>query len=524
MSVERPTPRGQYAKRAYHIRVISRVPVAGEATDVDGTADRDSDAESTQNKDVEPNQDEATTTARKSFEMKLEGTPLCSIDVTMSHVAVMYAAGRLLDSIREPFNASVIRAEIDLLQDREEQAKVSPEDYEKWKKENYEAKCIDPLVSEVAPDPKKARKLIPPCPYLCQLLFKSFSIGGKPGFWPGARGTFPLHGNDGVRNILGRSGVDMLKRRNQQTWFLYIDVTDPLRPRYAFMEEQNIIDSTREFDDGNRKPLYIFNAREHAYQLMIPESESYSEAKQFGEEDWTAHWEGVTPTGRRKFIKLPDDPDLSPDYKGLLVSRMKRAQEHPAVIRMQDFGWFTAEDAIKSDGNALLQGIWKFSSRYSRSDYHDSVVGILLDTRLAVEAVIIRSQPVDEPDHSEAAQLDYSFTNLPVSTPDSENSLKSMALRAIVSVDLPKTSGGILSLLENINSTHPAIYPSFKIELARALKERSSKRGTGFHEEALEWLSSGAREPEPGAQPQDWLEYDYDTPENHIPSTYDEEI
>lgn len=60
------------------------------------------------------------------------GMVLCAIDVTMSHVAAMYAAGRLLDTIQEPFNASVIRAEMDTLRDRNE-AEVSDEDLEKWK-------------------------------------------------------------------------------------------------------------------------------------------------------------------------------------------------------------------------------------------------------------------------------------------------------------------------------------------------------------------------------------------------------
>jgi hypothetical protein len=75
---------------------------------------------------------------------KLQGIALCSIDVTMSHVAVMYAAGRLLDSIREPFNASVIRAEMDALRSRDE-ASVPPEDYERWKEETGAMKDIDPV-------------------------------------------------------------------------------------------------------------------------------------------------------------------------------------------------------------------------------------------------------------------------------------------------------------------------------------------------------------------------------------------
>ncbi|KAL5637750.1 hypothetical protein ACGC1H_002120 [Rhizoctonia solani] len=437
----------------------------------------------------------------------------------MSHVAVMYAAGRLLDSIREPFNASVIRAEMSLLRVGEE-VKVSPEDYEKWKKEKYEAKCIDPLVSDAVHDPKKARVSVPQCPYLCQLLFKSFSVGGNPGFWSGAREM--LHAQkEGVRNVRGRSGVDTLKRRNVQIWFLYIDVSDPLRPRYAFVEEQNIIDSTRVFDNGDRKPFYIFNAREHAYQLMIPESESYSGARQFGEAEWTQHCEGTMPTGRRKLIKLPDDPRVAPDYKALLASRMRRAQEHPAVIRMQAFGWFAAEDVIKPDRSALLQGIWRFSLKSSQSSYHNSIVRLLLNKELADGAIIIRSQPMDEPDHPESPKWEYSFAVLPASAPASasENSLKSAALRAVVSINLSKAPGGIMSLLDTLSSSHPAIWPYIKIRLAQILKERSSEIGNRFHEEALEWLSSAEATLETGSQPPEdsntGLENDYDIPENH---------
>ncbi|CAE6402947.1 unnamed protein product [Rhizoctonia solani] len=302
MSIETETPRNPYAKREYFIRVIGRVPIRIAASDSQATSH------------------DATPT-----EPRLEGTALCSIDVTMSHVAVMYAAGRLLDSIREPFNASIIRAEMDVLRDRNEKTPdVSGEDYERWKKEKIKEKYIDPLVSDRDPDPNNARKLVPQCPYLCQLLFKSFSVGNKPGFWCGAREMTHINGDDGVRNVRGRAGADSLEEREAQTWFLYIDVSDPLRPRYAFMEEQNIVDSTQSDDDGRRNPLYIFNAREHAYQLMIPESEESSDAKRFGEEEWSRHLEGITPTGRRAFVGLPDDPSVDPDYK--LVHRQRRYQ------------------------------------------------------------------------------------------------------------------------------------------------------------------------------------------------------
>ncbi|KAG8706190.1 hypothetical protein FRC11_008435 [Ceratobasidium sp. 423] len=518
MLIDLETPRNQYAKREYYIRLIGRVPVNV------ANSDRGSDSESTNN-------DEPATTGSSPFELRLEGTPLCSIDVTMSHVAVMYAAGRLLDSIREPFNASIIRAEMDLLRDKEE-IKVSPEDYEKWKKEKYEAKSIDPLVSEAFPDPEKARESVPQCPYLCQLLFKSFSVGSNPGFWCGAREVVHLNGNDGPRNVRGRAGADSLERRNLQTWFLYIDVSDPLRPRYAFMEEQNIIDSTRLDRDENRKPLYIFNAREHAYQLMIPESEQHSDATRFGEPRWEPHWEGVPPTGRRKFIKLPDDPGLDPDYRALLVSRMKRAQQHPAVIRMEPFGWFTAEDAIKPDGSAILQGIWRYSLKHSKSGYHESIVRILLDTGLASGAVVVRSQAMNEPDYPDSPELEYSFTGLPELTTEPEISLKFTALRAMAGPADPRiTPGGILSVLEALSSTYLGVFPYVKLKLAQNLKERSSRGGTGFHEEAFEWLSSVDSIAEPDNQlsedPNTWLERDYDMPDNDAMDTtsnYDGEM
>ncbi|KDN43711.1 hypothetical protein RSAG8_05901, partial [Rhizoctonia solani AG-8 WAC10335] len=204
MSIETATPDGQYARREYHVRLVGRIPVTCKAVNYDSDAES---ANSHENKSTSGN--ETGSTVPESFELKLEGTPLCSIDVTMSHVAVMYAAGRLLDSIREPFNASVIRAEMHLLRDREE-IKVSPEDYEKWKKEIYEAKCIDPLVSDAVRDPEEARGSVPQCPYLCQLLFKSFSVGGKPGFWCGAREMSDVDFEDGPRNVRGRAGADAL--------------------------------------------------------------------------------------------------------------------------------------------------------------------------------------------------------------------------------------------------------------------------------------------------------------------------
>ncbi|KAJ1302262.1 hypothetical protein OPQ81_001081 [Rhizoctonia solani] len=513
MSIETETPRNQYAKREYYIRLIGRVPV--------NAAGRDSNVEL--NNEQEP-------MAGKPFKLRLEGTPLASIDVTMSHVAVMYAAGRLLDSIREPFNASVIRAEMDLLRDRKG-VEVSPEDYEKWKKAKYDAKCIDPLVSEALPDPNQARISVPQCPYLCQLLFKSFSVGVKPGFWCGAREMVHEHGDDGLRNVRGRAGADMLERRMTQAWFLYIDVSNPLRPRYAFIEEQNIIDSTRLDHNGNHQPLYIFNAREHAYQLMIPESEVHSDPKRFGEEEWERHMEGAIPTGHREFIKLPDYPSLDPDYKTLLISRMKRAQEHPAVIRMQDFGWFTAEDAIKPDGSALLQGIWKNSLRNSSSDYHDSVVEILLHTRLAGGAVVIRSQATNEPDYPDSLGLEYSLLGLPklLSALEPGNSLKSAAFCGVSSTP-SATPGGVLSVLDIIPS-YTELYNNMKLKLAHVLNERSSKGGSGFHEEAFEWLSSGKSVPELGNQPPEacnnWVEQDYDTTGNYVTDpadSYDEEM
>ncbi|CAE6482251.1 unnamed protein product [Rhizoctonia solani] len=498
MSVERETPLTQYAKREYYIRLIGRVPT--------NIADHESDTESTDGGEVGTNSD-------NSFVIDLEGTPLCSIDVTMSHVAVMYAAGRLLDSIRDPFNASIIRAEMDLLRDREGTT-VSQEDYAKWKKEKYEAKCIDPLVSGVVPIPKEARDAVPPCPYLCQLLFKSFCIGGKPGFWSGSRDMLGL---EEVRNVRGRSGADALVRKEIQAWFLYIDVSNPLRPRYAFMEEQNIIDSTRVNRNGGRKPLYIFNAREHAYQLMIPEAELYSVAETFGEMEWERHIPGGTPTGRRGFTKLPDDPNIDPDYKVLLLSRMRRAQEHPAVIRMATFGWFVAEDITKPDGTALLQGIWRHSLKYSRNSYHKSVARILLDTDLGKEAVIIRSQAMSETDHPDSPALEYSFTGLPEIASESNTSLKSLALHVITAVDPSRVPGGILALLDSVS--HIGILPIVKFRLAQVLKDRSSKQGPGFHEEALQWLSGDESVPKSTNQLSEdndtWLEHDYDISESH---------
>ncbi|KAF8737169.1 hypothetical protein RHS02_06183, partial [Rhizoctonia solani] len=476
------------------IRLIGRVPIKIATSDSDD--ERASRDENTKNDD----------------ELRLKGIPLCSIDVTISHVAVMYAAGRLLDSIREPFNASIIRAEMDQLSDREERTPtVTNEDYENWKQEQLKAGTIDPLVSHTNHDPSDARKSIPKCPYLCQLLFKSFSIGNKPGFWSGAREMLHTQGSDGVRNIRGRSGIDDIAIRKVQTWFLYIDVSDPLRPRYAFLEECNIVESTQARDSGRPKPLYIFNAREHAYQLMIPESELFSNGGRFGEEQWSRHVEGVRQTGFRAFNKLPEDPDLDPDYKALLISRMKRAREHPAVVRMQSFGWFTPDDVINPDGSALLQGVWRFSLENFSDDENGSVVG----------------QASSEVDYPDSPRWESPFTDLPEQI-ESDVSLRATAVRA-ASTGISSIPGGILTLIDYLNDTES--FTRLRHILSYRLKYNFSKAGTGYLQKAFEWTSSRGAVPEPELQPLEyvnkWAQYDYDMIEYNTeesPNEWDEDV
>ncbi|KAB5590599.1 Exonuclease V subunit beta [Ceratobasidium theobromae] len=498
MTIEPETPNLQYTKREYMIRLVGRIP--RRARTVPDEA-----------KDGKP---------KHPLKFKLQGTVLSAVDATMPHVAAMYALGRLLDSIREPFNASVIRAEMNALRSRYE-IDTPLEYYEMWKKETDAMKDIDPLVKELAYDVASTRNLIPRCPYLSQLIFKSFSIGNRPVHWPRERED--SLGRNPENNVRGRSGTDIFcmsiqllrKERHFST----------LQPRYAFIEDRDIIRCTSARRNSNRsnKPLRIFNAREHAYRFMIPESESFPDSKRFGEQPWTRHLRGARQSLTERWVPITPTQELKsdPEYMALDESRMKRAREHPAVVRLRDFGWLRVEDVIKPDGSALLQDIWRYTYDHDIGDYyHREVVEILAKDPRGI--VVERSEALDdEIDHPAPLEVEYSFFRLQelplVSTP----SLRWASFRALGKVT-GKTQG-ILSFLDRMDGN--ITFLALKTRLAQILWEHSSLGGTGLYDAAYRWLQRKYSNPQ--SKPDDDydsnLAYDYDSTESSLGASEDDE-
>ncbi|QRW10584.1 exonuclease V subunit beta [Ceratobasidium sp. AG-Ba] len=204
MSLDLDTPLGPYAKVTYCVRIVAWVPHF-----VDESTMREKDFK---------------TQALPQRNFKMYGTAMCALDVVMAHGAAMYAAGRLMDNIRNPFNASVIRAEMDALRDRNHVV-VSPEDIKRWREFALE-KEVEQVKLETY-DPEDTRSMLPPCPYLFQLAWKSFYIGNSPPYWCGAR-EFDLdtHNTPPPLHAIGRAGTDSFRTSSEwdPTCFLYIDV------------------------------------------------------------------------------------------------------------------------------------------------------------------------------------------------------------------------------------------------------------------------------------------------------------
>ncbi|KAB5589746.1 hypothetical protein CTheo_6820 [Ceratobasidium theobromae] len=489
MAVEPETPNLQYTKREYMIRLVGRIPRRAPTVPDEANDGR----------------------PKHPLTFKLQGTVLSAVDVTMPHLAAMYALGRLLDNIREPFNASVIRAEMNALRSRNEMT-IPLDDYERWKKETGAMEDIDPLVKELAyaVHVANARNMIPWCPYLSQLIFKSFSIGNRPVHWPRERGVGITRLNP-ENNVRGRSGIDIFCSHNSQLWYIFIDVTHPLQPRYAFIEERDIIrcTSARRNSNWSNKPLRIFNAREHAYRFMIPESESFPDSERFGEQYWTRHIRGAKQSLTERYVPITPTQELKsdPEYMALDESRMKRAREHPAVVRLRDFGWLRVEDVIKPDGSALLQDIWRYTYDHDiGDDYHRSIVRILAKDPRGI--VVERSEALDdEIDHPTPPELEYSLLRLQELPLPPTFSLRWTSFRAL-------GKGKIQGVLSFINRMDGSIaFLALRTRLAQILWEHSSMGGTGFYDAAYKWLQD--KQSDPQSKPDDYdsnLAYDYDPP------------
>ena len=147
----------------------------------------------------------------------------------------------------------------------------------------------------------------------------------------------------------------------KEFWYLYIDVSLPLHPRYVFMQARDLYNCTHR----SSKSLRLFNAQDHAVRYMIPDIEDDTRGQDFGEDPLERHIAGRPPTGRRNSNteRLLTDPE----YAAFIDSRKACACDHPAVVRMKQFGWLRESDAIKPDGTALLQEVWLY---YGSDEYN----------------------------------------------------------------------------------------------------------------------------------------------------------
>ncbi|KAF8605624.1 hypothetical protein BDV93DRAFT_521461 [Ceratobasidium sp. AG-I] len=470
MSIDPETPRSQYAKYGYMIRIVGRIP-----------------------RHLEPPSGAEDEPSPQGF--RTRGMVLCAIDVTMSHVAAMYAAGRLLDTIREPFNASVIRAEMDALRDRNE-AKVLDDDFERWKGEMGDKFHPNPLVGNKSHNARRARKAIPRCPYLFQLAYKSLYVGNQPAYWAGAREhSAEMFGTDeGHRNVKGRSGFDTFGNYKNEFWYLYIDVSLPLHPRYVFIQASDLYNCT----NVDSKSLRLFNAQDHAVRYMIPDMEEDTRGQEFGEDPLERHTAGRFPNGRRKSNtgRLLSDPE----YAAFIDSRKARAREHPAVVRMKQFEWLREGDAIKPDGTALLQQVWLY---YGTDD--DDIISTLVHRPESVN--VVRSDPSDELEPAHPVYWEYPHLEI-------LNKMQKLpSLRAIAANVVPGPSsiwsprqGGVLSQLAELDGSRELVI--LKTLLTRHIWYESAKGGSGVFDSVSSWLDGGS--PPINGSEEHELEIDYD--------------
>ncbi|KAG9124030.1 hypothetical protein FRC07_013133, partial [Ceratobasidium sp. 392] len=474
MSVDPETPRNQYAKVEYKFRIVGRI------------ARRSSKA----------------TDERTGFpKFKMMGTNLCAIDGTMSHVAAMYAAGRLMDTIRQPFNASVIRAEMDALRARNEPL-VSPEDFEKWEKEVGEKEKADPLVKLDGHDSTEARRQTPRCPYLFQLAYKSIYVGNDPPYWAGAREEARRQGKshvgfqlslDGPRNVMGRSGLDGFSVSKSESWYLYIDVSEPLTPRYAFMQRTDIVGCTEDHHSSRLgTQLCIFNAQHHATRFLIRESEYGGEGENFGEKPMERHMKMVTPSIERTTLDSSHDTfKNNPEYYTLMESRAARARAHPAVIRMNDFAWLREDDVLRPNKKALLQEVWNAAIDYDKINNYSVLEYVILLLMNAPELLeITRSETPSATEPSVPKYWEYPFPEIS-DVIYTNGRLGSLSANAAMDFLRGSTSGqsGVLMRLASIEGTRS--FAIIKVLLAQCMWNESALGGSGLRDQAYSWLKGG---------------------------------
>lgn len=135
-------------------------------------------------------------------------------------------------------------------------------------------------------------------------------------------------------------------------WYLYIDISLPLHPRYVFIQGSDFYNCTHR----TSSPLRLVNAQDHAVRYLIPDVEEDSLGTDFGEAPQERHRVGISPKGKRRTNKKRLSTD--PEYASFIESRKARAREHPAVVRMKQFAWLRKSDVLKPDGTALLQQVW----------------------------------------------------------------------------------------------------------------------------------------------------------------------
>ncbi|KAG9078788.1 hypothetical protein FRC06_008170, partial [Ceratobasidium sp. 370] len=438
----------------------------------------------------------------------------------MSHVAAMYAAGRLMDTIRQPFNASVIRAEMDALRSRNE-AEITPEEFDKWKEEVGVKEIFDPLVKEQSHDSSAARRQIPRCPYLFQLAYKSIYVGNDPPYWCGAREETMRNGKshvgyrlnlDGPRNVKGRSGIDTFSISESECWYLYIDVSEPLVPRYAFMQRTDIIGCTENHNSPRLgTQLRIFNAQHHASRFLIPESEDWAEGEKFGEKPMERHMKCRRPSIKRTWLDQNyDELRNDPEYQALIESRAARARVHPAVVRMKDFAWFREQDVLRPDSKALLQEVWRTSINPETGNGY--VLRVLVDRPELLD--IARSETPASNEPSTPRYWEYPFPELSYMALAGDK-LGPIAARVAMEFIRGNASGryGVLARLASLEGTHSIAI--VKAILAQHMWNESAQGGTGLRDVAYSWLKGdssldGRLEAEP------WCPEDYDTPHSGV--------
>ncbi|KAG8689869.1 hypothetical protein FRC08_010757 [Ceratobasidium sp. 394] len=504
MSVDPETPHNQYAKVEYKIRIVGRIPRHTSTV---------SDAK----------------TGYPFHKFKMMGTNLCAIDATMSHVAAMYAAGRLMDTIRQPFNASVIRAEMDALRSRD-QAEITPEEFDKWKEEAGANEKFDPLVKEDGHDSSAARRQTPRCPYLFQLAYKSIYVGNDPPYWCGAREETLRKGKshvghlmnlDGPRHVMGRSGIDTFSWSESESWYLYIDVSEPLAPRYAFMQRTDIVGCTQNHDSPRLgTQLRIFNAQHHASRFLIPESEDWTEGEKFGEKQMERHMKCHRPSIGRSLLdqnygRFKDDPE----YQELIESREARARVHPAVERMKDFAWLREQDVLRPDGRALLQEVWSAAMDYANG--RDGEVLEVLVRHAALLEVARSENPIsNEP--SSPKYWEYPFPEI-ADMALAGDKLSLISAKIAMEFLHGNVFGryGVLAGLASLEATHSIAI--VKAILAQRIWNESAKGGTGLRDVAYTWLKGDTSLSE-GLEEEPWSPEDYDIPDSgameETPDTY----